>query len=242
MSSPSPHDADASPASAATPAEAGPRRHPWLVRVGIAIVLVVLVRLLLVQTYYVPSASMEPTVNPGDRVLVNKLTGPHDIHRGDVIVFNGTTAFGGPDLTPYQSDSLVGRALADAASLFSIDLGEKDYLKRVVGLPGDQVACCTDGRLTVNGQQVTEAYLPAGQPASAIPFDVVVPAGRLFVLGDNRPESSDSRAHLGDPGGGTVPVDDVIGTVLWRYWPLSRIGSVPGSPQLRAVHDEGGGS
>ncbi len=227
------------PAAADPSAGAGPRRLPVVVIVVAAVLLFVLVRAVLVESFVVPSASMEPTVHPGDRVLVAKVGGA--LARGDVIVFDGTEVFGGPDRSAYTSPGVVGRALSAAASALGVASGEKDYLKRVVGLPGDRVRCCTPrGRLSVNGGPVREDYLPPGTDASADRFDVRVPAGRLFVLGDNRAESADSRAHLGDPGGGMVPETDVVGHVLVRYWPLDRIGRVAGAKVLRDAPAPGG--
>ncbi|CAL9423531.1 signal peptidase I [Streptomyces sp. Tu 3180] len=147
------------------------------------------------RPFQIPSGSMEPGLRPGDRVLVNKVayrfgTGPH---RGDVVVFDGTGYF-----------------------------GEADYIKRVVGVGGDRVVCCdSEGRIRVNGRSVDESgFLFPGDSPSAVPFDVVVPDGRLFVLGDHRGDSSDSRDHLGSPGGGMIPVGDVIGRADWIVWPL----------------------
>lgn len=215
-----------------------------LVTVAVGLVLLVVVRALVAQSFYVPSGSMEPTVEPGDRLVVNKLVRADDLRRGDVVVFDGTTTFAAADRTPAAARGAVGEALSSAASALGIDLGEQDFLKRVVGLPGDHVVCCSpEGRLVVNGVAVTETYVPRGAKASDVTFDVTVPAGRMWVLGDNRPLSSDSRAHLGDPGGGMVPIDDVIGRASVIYWPLSRAGGVPGSGALRSVPaPTGGGS
>ncbi|MGW4562603.1 signal peptidase I [Streptomyces sp. NPDC004561] len=147
-----------------------------------------------VQPFQIPSGSMEQGLRIGDRVLVNKLAYRFGAQpsRGDVIVFDGTGYF-----------------------------GDADYIKRVVGVGGDHVVCCDKkGRLEVNGRAVDEtAFLYPGDGASSVPFDVVVPAGRLFVLGDHRSDSSDSRDHLGSPGGGMIPVGDVIGRADWILWP-----------------------
>ena len=191
-----------------------------------------LVRGLLVQSFFVPSGSMEPTIEPGDRILVNKLVSGDEVQRGDVVVFDGTTTFGAADRSPHESDGVIGRTLAGAASLVGVDLGEQDFVKRVVGLPGDHVVCCDPGgRLTVNSVPVQEDYLFPGDVASDLTFDVVVPAGRLWVMGDHRSDSADSRAHLGDPGGGTVRTADVIGRAAVTFWPLGRVGGFdrPGS-------------
>lgn len=204
-----------------------PRRQgpSWLVLVGVAVLVMLLVRGFLVQSFYVPSGSMEPTIEPGDRILVSKLVSGDEVRRGDVVVFDGSTTFGAADRTPHQDDGLIGRTLAGAASLVGVDLGEQDFVKRVIGLPGDHVVCCDgQGRLTVNGVPVRENYLFPGDVPSDLTFDVTVPAGRLWVLGDHRSDSADSRAHLGDPGGGTVRTQDVVGRASATFWPLSRIG------------------
>lgn len=172
----------------------------WLLGGRITLtVLVCLVFLLLVsrfvmQPFQIPSGSMESGLRIGDRVLVNKLAyrfgaGPR---RGDVVVFDGTGYF-----------------------------GNADYIKRVVGVGGDHVVCCDkEGRLEVNGRSVDEStFLYAGDSPSDVHFDVVVPDGTLFLLGDHRSDSSDSRDHLGSPGGGMIPVSDVIGRADWIAWP-----------------------
>jgi signal peptidase I len=204
--------------------------------IGVALLLMVVVRGLFVQSFFVPSGSMEPTIEPGDRILVNKLVSGDDLRRGDVVVFDGTDTFGVAERDPHQDQGLLGRTLGRGASLVGIDLGEQDFVKRVVGLPGDHVVCCDPGgRVTVNGTAVDERYLFPGDEPSDAPFDVTVPAGRLWVLGDHRSDSADSRAHLGDPGGGTVGVEDVLGRAAATYWPLSRLGGIDGSGVLASV-------
>ena len=203
-----------------------PRGGPsWLLLGGVALLVMLLVRGFLVQSFYVPSGSMEPTIEPGDRILVNKLADGDSVRRGDVVVFDGTTSFAAAERAPHQDDGVIGKALAGAASVVGINLGEQDFVKRVIGLPGDHVVCCDDqGKLTVNGTAVDETYVMPGDAPSKLSFDVTVPAGRLWVMGDHRGDSADSRAHLGDPGGGTVRLSDVIGRASLTYWPLSRFG------------------
>jgi signal peptidase I len=181
-----------------------------------------LVRGFLVQSFSVQSVSMQPTIEPGDRVLVNRMHRGSSVQRGDVVVFDGTAAFGSG-----ESAGGVGQVLRSMASLFSVDTGT-DYVKRVVGMPGDRVACCdASGRVSVNGIPQDEPYLYPGDEPSALRFDVIVPPGRIWVMGDHRSQSGDSRSRLGHPGGGMVSLDDVVGTVWVRYWPVGRLGTLP---------------
>jgi signal peptidase I len=178
------------------------RISEWLPGGRISLTLLVfLVFLLLLNTFVlrpfeIPSGSMESGLRIGDRVLVNKLAYRFgaEPRRGDVVVFDGTGYF-----------------------------GDADYIKRVVGVGGDHVVCCDkEGRIQVNGRSVDEStFLFPGDSPSTVRFDVVVPDGTLFVLGDHRSASSDSRDRLGSPGGGMVPVDDVIGRADWIVWPTA---------------------
>jgi signal peptidase I len=197
-----------------------------LVVVGVAIVLMMLVRGLLLESFYIPSASMEPTLTPQDRILVNKIGGASSVQRGDLVVFDGTHTFADRAAGPGSGQgSAVARIMVSMASTLSIHLNESDYVKRVVGLPGDHVVCCdAKGLLTINGTEVQEPYLYPGDRPSDLTFDVTVPPGRLWVMGDHRSDSADSRAHLGDPGGGMVRLDDVIGRAGMIYWPPGRVG------------------
>ena len=226
--------------SAEEPGSSGPGRRSLLrdlpVLVLIAVTLTLLLRLLVVQAFYIPSGSMEPTLSVGDRVLVSKLAYVGSaVARGDVVVFDGGGTFA-PETPASASSGLLGR-LADAVGGFlGVAPSERDFVKRVVGVGGDRVACCdAAGRLTVNGAALAEPCVKAGDPASDVRFDVVVPPGRLWLMGDHRSDSADSRAHLGDPGGGTVPVDRVVGKVVLTFWPVAHAGhpsaSSNGEPQ-----------
>ncbi|MFI0736543.1 signal peptidase I [Streptomyces sp. NPDC021100] len=212
---------------------AGSPRRVWrwvtgggpLRRAGVLLVcclgLVMLVSAYVVQPFVIPSASMENTLRPGDRVLVNKLAYRFgdEPRRGDVIVFDGLGSF----VQEEPAENAVTKAVRKVASSVGLmQPAPTDYVKRVVGVGGDRVVCDHRGRLSVNGRVITENYLFPGDTASRVPFQVVVPEGRLFVLGDHRSASRDSRDHLGEPGGGMVPVDRVIGRAEWIGWPLGR--------------------
>jgi signal peptidase I len=207
-------------------------RHPdrwmrWLVPPALVLFAVILVRAFLVAPFSIPSGSMEPTLEAGDRILVNRTVSPEDLHRGDLIVFDASAAFGIRDA---QTGLL--RTLGNAIGSLVGRGSDTDYVKRIIGLPGDRVRCCAeDGRLLVNDVPFDEPYLFPGDEPSASPFEVVVPRDRFWVMGDHRSASADSRAYLGAPGGGTVPGEDIIGQVWMRYWPPGRIGTFPTVPQ-----------
>jgi signal peptidase I len=201
------------------------RRTSWLelvLLVALTLAVAGLIRTFLVQPFFIPSESMENTLRVGDRVLVDKLSYRfHDIHRGDVVVFNGLDSFT-PEVDVDEPSNPVVRALRSVGAAVGVaPPGEKDFIKRVIGVPGDRVVCCDpQGRVTVNGTALDEAdYVFPGNVPSEATFDVTVPAGRLWVMGDHRAASADSRAHTGDPGGGTVPEDKVIGRAFSVVWP-----------------------
>jgi len=215
------------------PAAAGKKRKKlWrelVIIVVAAAVLTLLVKAFVVQVYRIPSASMENTLLIGDRVLVNKIVYRfRGIDRGDVVVFSGQDSWG-PDAPPPSSDPVV-RIFDDVLSGLGLHSGQTYYIKRVIGLPGDRVACCTNGKVTVNGVPLTEnSYLPPGTQPSANPFNVVVPAGRIWVMGDNRDDSDDSRSHMleGFPGQGTIPENEVVGRAFLIIWPPSQFTDLP---------------
>jgi signal peptidase I len=232
-----PQDAQAdahSPAPAQAPRRAkGAKRarsfwRDLVVIVFAALVLTILLKTFVVQVFAIPSGSMENTLQPGDRVLVNKLVYRfRDIARGDVVVFSGQGSWG-PDAPPPPGNPLV-RLWDGVTNLVGVSAPGTDYIKRVVGLPGDHVVCCdARGRVTVNGVPLSEqSYVHPGDAPSQIPFSVTVPPGRLWVLGDNRANSDDSRYRRDDPGSGTIPISAVVGRAFVIIWPPSRIGDLP---------------
>jgi signal peptidase I len=201
--------------------------------VGIALILSLVIKTFLVQAFYIPSGSMENTLLRGDKVIVSKLTpGPFDLKRGDIVVFKDPGGWLDPTVPTQRSK--IGGALHDGLTFIGLLPNDADdhLIKRVIGLPGDHVVCCnTKGQLTVNGAAITEPYIYPGNAPSDKDFNITVPAGKIWVMGDHREISRDSRFN--DPGGtgreGSVPIDLVVGRAVVIVWPLSRAGwlSVP---------------
>jgi signal peptidase I len=191
--------------------------------VAVALVVSLVVKTFLLQAFFIPSESMEQTLDIGDRVIVSKLTpGPFELHRGDVVVFSDP---GGwlPETPPTQRGA-VGTVVADALTFVGLLPEDSDdhLIKRTIGLPGDHVVCCdADGRITVDDVPLDETYLFPGAAPSVDAFDVTVPAGELWVMGDNRDHSADSRYNRDKPFGGFVPIDDVVGRAYAVVWPVS---------------------
>ena len=178
----------------------------WIVLVVAAVVIAIVIKSFLFQAFYIPSASMDPTLKVGDRVLVNKLSYDlHDVHRGDIMVFAS-----GPNARWHNA-------------------GIDDLVKRVIALPGETVTECEPGRVCIDGRLLKEDYLPKGtvttidstppgcEPSSP-PNGCTVPAGEYFVMGDNRTASADSRLH------GPIKGSSIVGRVFVRIWPLNRLG------------------
>jgi len=212
-----------------------------------ALVLTILLKAFVVQVFSIPSGSMENTLLPGDRILVNKMVYRfRPIDRGDIVVFSGSGSWDPPS-APVSNP--FARVWDDAIDLVGIAGPGTDYVKRVIGVPGDHVVCCNaEGQITVNGVALSESsYLYPGAQPSAQRFNITVPPGRLWVMGDHRIVSYDSRGHMGDPGGGTIPESGVLGRAFVIIWPPSRWGvlNIPATfeqPQLNASNAASGGS
>jgi signal peptidase I len=199
----------------------------------IALVIALIIKTFVVQAFFIPSSSMENTLEIGDKVLVNKLVYHfRSIQPGDIIVFNGDGSWEPePASGPASGDPLVrlyhvtlDPLFHAIAGLFGTSPGQTDFIKRVIGVPGDHVACCNaSGDVTVNGVALHEqSYLFPGNPPSLQQFSITVPPGRLWVMGDHRSVSWDSRGHMDDPGNGTIPESMVIGRAFMIVWPASR--------------------
>jgi signal peptidase I len=192
-----------------------------------AILISFLIKTFLIRSFYIPSGSMEDTLLINDRIIVNELE-PRlmPIKHGDVVVFQDPG-----DWLPATEDNrtTAQKAIETALSVVGLAAPDSDdhLIKRVIGLPGDHVTCCGNfGFIRVNGVPLDEPYInvPDGEPSTPEEFDVTVPEGMMWVLGDNRYQSADSLYHMqeGDPGGGFVPIDDVVGRAILISWPAER--------------------
>ncbi|MFS4094819.1 signal peptidase I [Streptomyces sp. AF1A] len=193
---------------------------------GVAVLIALVLKTFLVQAFVIPSGSMEETIRIHDRVLVDKLTPwfGSTPQRGDVIVFHDPGGWLGDEQTEKKHDPVVVKQLKEGLTFIGLlpSDNEKDLIKRVIGVGGDHVKCCdTQGRVTVNGVPLSESgYLYPGNAPSATPFDITVPQGRLWVMGDHRELSADSRAHQNTPYGGTVSEKSVVGRAMVIGWPV----------------------
>ena len=212
---------DDSPADPDQPAPQRRRRVPAAVEavvlLALALLLALGIKTYLVQMFFVPSESMEPLFVTNDRIMVEKWSyWDSPVRRGDVVVFEDPGGWLGPPppLNPVQK----------ALSTVGLYPTGGHLVKRVIGVAGDEVACCdADGRVTVNGTPLQEgAYVKKGNDPSDRDFSVTVPKGRLWVMGDNRGNSEDSRFHRQLPGGGSIPADSVVGKVWAIVWPVDR--------------------
>ncbi|GAB76562.1 signal peptidase I [Austwickia chelonae] len=228
--------------------------------VVLAVVISSLIKTFLVQPFWIPSDSMNDTLIRDDRVVVSKLApGPFSLARGDVVVFEdpGQWLSGMPTLPRKEGPS---QTVKDALAWVGILPSQEDnhLIKRVVGLPGDRVKCCSaNGKLEINGVEIDEPYLFPGDKASEIPFDITVPEGKIWVLGDHRSNSRDSRYNDIEPGTsgapglprtapsggqaknhtglyGSVPMDKVVGRAFAVVWPLGRVTGLGADPQTFA--------
>ncbi|MET8907309.1 signal peptidase I [Micromonospora sp. NPDC004551] len=199
----------------------------------VAFCLAVLIRTFLLQAFFIPSGSMENTLLIGDRVLVNKVV--YDVRdpvRGEVVVFRGTDRWVAQEAPapPTNLAGKVGRTLGDLVGVSRP--GEKDFIKRVIGVPGDRVWCCDKGRVVVNGVPLEEqGYVSEDSPVDLPPnpkecrsrqfTEIVVPPGQIFVMGDHRLVSQDARCQ------GPVPIDNVVGRAFMIVWPSQRWTTLP---------------
>ncbi|MCT9870386.1 signal peptidase I [Paenarthrobacter aurescens] len=206
-----------------------PRKNPVLVWVkeivtvvAIALVLSFLLKTFLFRAFYIPSESMESTLDVNDRIFINLLVPePFALQHGDVVVFKDTQNWLTPVVKkPAGPMDWVGDALEFVG--LAADDNEQHLVKRVIGLPGDRVSCCdAQGRVSINGVPLDETYINPAEVPQPSPFDIVVPEGKVWVMGDNRNHSADSRAHQ-ETNGGFVNMEDIEGKATVIAWPVTR--------------------
>jgi signal peptidase I len=239
--SPAPAGGPATPPAGRAKGRSFWRELPVLVVLALVIALVI--KTFVVQAFFIPSGSMQNTLEIGDKVLVNKLVYRfRSIQPGDIIVFDGSGSWTTAPPAPTSSDPIARlyddtllKLFRSIGGLFGTAPGQTDFIKRVIGVPGDHVACCTaQGLVTINGVPLHEkSYLYPGNTPGEAPlgesghFSLTVPGGHLWVLGDHRAISDDSRGHVDDPGNGTVPENMVIGRAFLIVWPPSRWRVLP---------------
>jgi signal peptidase I len=197
--------------------------------VVVALVVSLFIKSFVVQFFYIPSGSMENTLQVKDRVAVNKVPFiSKSIERGDVIVFRDPDNWL-PEIIDYSTNQYVAKAKSALVAVGVLPNPTKQYLvKRVIGVGGDRVICCTkDGNLSVNNVEILEPYIFAGNKPSEMNFDVTVPKGKLWVMGDHRGASADSRYHQEDINNGFVPESKVTGRVVGVIWPFKNITYIP---------------
>jgi len=214
--------------------------------VVVALLVSFLVKTFVVRSFYIPSGSMENTLQIQDKIIVNELQPSlFPLAHGDVVVFRDPGGWLQP--APPTHQSAIGQAVDTALTFVGLSASDSDdhLVKRVIGLPGDRVACCsTGGHLTVNGVAIDEPYIvipPGKTDAATLAFDVTVPKGELWVMGDNRYDSQDSSLNQGLPGHGFVPVANVVGRAAVISWPVSRWTWLDDYPEVFARVEEKSG-
>lgn len=209
--------------------------------VACSVILSLLLKTFLVQPFWIPSGSMENTLVPGDRILVSKLTPRFQhLNRGDVVVFSDPGGWLAGE--PAQPRTGVSGAIQNALEFVGLyPAGDNHLIKRIIGLPGDHVVCCdVQQRITVNGVALDETEIYPGEAASTKKFDITVPAGRIWVMGDHRGDSADSRFHDDGTGrAGSVPISDVTGRAVVIVWPFDRMSTLPDYPGIYDVASKG---
>lgn len=233
---PAPGQAGSRAAAKASGKDGGSQVLAWLKEIAtvvvIAVVLSFLIKTFLFRAFFIPSESMVNTLDVDDRIFVNLLVPePFSLSRGDVVVFRDTKGW-----LPAAEERADGPFtwVQDGLTFVGLlpDNSEQHLVKRVIGLPGDHVVCCdAGGKLTVNGTAIDESYINPAEVPQVRNFDVTVPEGKVWVMGDNRNHSADSRAHM-DSDGGFIDIADLEGKAAVIAWPLNRITALGNYPDV----------
>ena len=201
-----------------------------------ALVLSIIVKTFFIQFFYIPSGSMENTLQVNDRVGVNKFGALFsDIKRGEVVVFRDPANWLSPN---YDDSSGIRKVIKDSLVFVGVlpDPSKQYLIKRVIGVGGDKVRCCgKDGKIEVNGVSINEPYIYEGDKPSDSEFEVDVPQGFIWVMGDHRGASADSRFHTDDPNKGMVALDKVTGRATFIIWPFSNLAILEKGEDLSKI-------
>jgi signal peptidase I len=201
-----------------------------------ALVLSIIVKTFFIQFFYIPSGSMENTLQVNDRVGVNKFGALFsDIKRGEVVVFRDPANWLSPN---YDDSSGIRKVIKDSLVFVGVlpDPSKQYLIKRVIGVGGDKVRCCgKDGKIEVNGVSINEPYIYEGDKPSDSEFEVEVPQGFIWVMGDHRGASADSRFHTDDPNKGMVALDKVTGRATFIIWPFSNLAILEQGEDLSKI-------
>ena len=202
-----------------------------------ALVVSIIVKTFLVHFFYIPSGSMENTLQVGDRIAVNKFGALFtDIKRGEVVVFSDPDKWLGNSAE--SEDSGIGAVVKTGLITVGVlpDPAKQYLIKRVIGVGGDKVVCCDKaGKVQVNGVSITEPYVFAGDKPSDVQFNVDIPKGFIWVMGDHRGASADSRFHPDSANNGMVPLSKVVGRAVFVVWPFTDIGLIPKGEDLKKI-------
>lgn len=214
------------------------KNSPWwldiIIGVVAAVAIMAVAKAFIFQFFVIPSESMENTLLEGDRIFVSKMKNFQEVRRGDIVVFEDRHGWL-PDEFKHDDDSgfagtSVGHAIDKGLRILQLkpEYAGGYLVKRIIGVGGDHVMCCNaQNQIEVNGQAIKEPYLKKGANNMLLPFDVTVPEGNYWVMGDNRDNSGDSRYHQDDENHGFVEEDQVVGRVILRYFPLNRWRQFP---------------
>ena len=202
-----------------------------------ALVVSIIVKTFLIHFFYIPSGSMENTLQVGDRIAVNKFGALFtDIKRGEVVVFGDPDNWLGSSAE--SEDSGIGAVVKTGLITVGVlpDPAKQYLIKRVIGVGGDKVVCCDKaGKVQVNGVSITEPYIFAGDKPSDMQFNVDIPKGFIWVMGDHRGASADSRFHPDSANNGMVPLSKVVGRAVFVVWPFTDIGLIPKGEDLKKI-------
>lgn len=195
-----------------------------LIIVVVAVGASMLVKTFVMKSFYIPTESMTPTLEINDNILVSRLYPDFmPIQRGDIIVFKDSQNW--MNLPPVTEDATLLETISNFIML-SEPADNQFLIKRIIGMPGDVVTCCdANGNITINDKIIKESYLPKNIQPSEIDFSVTVPKGKVWVMGDNRDNSSDSRYHQ-DINGGFINQEDIVGKAFYRLFPFDRMSGL----------------